>query len=132
AAHFANVIRGRAVDERFPVANQILSPLIELLKVIGRMKQLIPLESEPLHIARDRLCVLLFFLRRIRVVETEMTTSAVFIRDAEVEADRFRVTNMEIAIRLRRKSRDDNVVPPFAEIVLDDLAHDFEAFRRSF
>src|SRR5205085_12057307 len=66
------------------------------------------------------------------VVEAEVAASAVFARDAEIQHDRFGVTDVQISIRLRRETRDDGLMPPFAQIVFDDLADEVEVSRRSF
>jgi hypothetical protein len=45
--------------------------LIELLEIIGRVEDAVAeIATEPFHILNDRLDVLDFFLRGIRVVET--------------------------------------------------------------
>tara|TARA_R110002096_G_scaffold67332_14_gene163453 strand:+ start:9469 stop:9660 length:192 start_codon:yes stop_codon:yes gene_type:complete len=44
-----------------------------------------------------------------------------FLGEAEVQTESFGVTNMEISIRLRGKSRDDMVVLAGFEVVADYL-----------
>ena len=79
-----------------------------MLKIIGRIAHLaVPLAAEPAHIALDRFDVLLLFLLRIRVVKTQVAGAAIFFRQAEVQKDRLRVADVQIAVWLRRKTGDD-------------------------
>ena len=64
-------------------------------------------EAEPAHVALDGVGVGLVLLLRIGVVEAQAAAPAELPRDAEIEADRFRVADMQVAVRLRRKPRRD-------------------------
>ena len=68
---------------------------------------LAPVEAEPAHVALDGVDIFLLFLGRIGVVETQMAATAEFLRDAEIQADRLGVADMQIAVRLGRKAGDD-------------------------
>ena len=65
---------------------------------------LAPVEAEPPHVRRDRVDVLLALLGRVRVVEAEVAAPAELLRQAEVEADRLRVADVEIPVGLRAES----------------------------
>jgi hypothetical protein len=100
----------------------MLRPLIELLEVIGRViEMLAPIEADPLHVAHDRLGVFDFLFGRIRIVEPEIAVPAVFVGDSEIEADRFRVADVQIAVRLRREPRYDGRMPAAPEVLLDNF-----------
>ena len=91
-----------------PVADELLGPLIELLEVIGRVIEVLaPVEAEPSDVALDLVDVLLRLLHRVRVVEAEIAVAAELLRDAEVDADRLGVADVQPAVRLGRKPRDD-------------------------
>ena len=62
------------------------------------------------------------FLGRIGVVEAQIAVAAEFLRHAEVQADRFGVADMQIAVRLRRKPGDDGFVPAGGKIGTNDVA----------
>src|SRR5205085_9736904 len=70
------------------------------------------------------------FLHRIRVVEAEVAMAAVPVGHAEVEADRLRMADVQMAVRLGRKAGDDGLMPAAAQIVLDDLADKVEGTGR--
>ena len=52
----------------------------------------------------------------------EVLVVAEFARDPKVETDRLRVTDVQIAVRLRRKTRDDLLVFPRPQILRDDVS----------
>ena len=83
---------------------------------------LAPIEAEPAHVALDGVDIFLLFLGRIGVVETQMTAAAEFLGDAEIQADRLGVADMEIAVRLGRKAGDHRFDAPGIEIGLHDVA----------
>ncbi len=82
---------------------------------------LTPVEAEPPHIVLDGIGVLDVFLGRIGIVEAEVAAPAVLIGDAEVEADRLGMPDVQVAVWLGRKPGDDGAKPAAAEVVLDDL-----------
>ena len=125
AAIDAHLLVGLVVNVGLAVANQILRPLVELLEVIRRVIEVLaPVEAKPLHIALDRVDVFLLFLGGVGVVEAQMAAAAELLRDAEVEADRLRVADVQIAVRLRRKPGDDRLMPARFEVGRDDVANE--------
>src|SRR5690606_13831147 len=78
----------------------------------------------------DRIDILLLFLRRVGVVVPEVADAAVLDRDAKVQADAFRMTDVQIAVRLRRKPRD-HTATPFARAVIFRDARPYEIKPRS-
>src|SRR5690606_13780168 len=46
------------------------------------------------------------------------------LRYAEVQADRLGVADMQVAVRLRRKARDDLLVPSRLQVGRDDVANE--------
>src|SRR5689334_2912555 len=102
-----NGVARQVADIGLTGLDHLLGPVVELLKVIRRVMQLIPLEAEPADVGHDRIDVLLLFLLRVRVVEPQIALPAVVASDAEVQADALRMTDMQIAVRLRRKPRMD-------------------------
>ena len=57
-----------------------------------------------MHIGHDRIDILRFFFRRVGVVHANVADAAEFVGDAEVQANRFGVADVEIAVRLWRKT----------------------------
>ena len=132
AAIFAHLVGGQAVDVGLPVANELLRPCVELLEIVGGVvKMFAPVEAQPSDVALDLVDVLLRFLHRVGIVEPEIAPAAEFLRDAEVDADRLGMADVQAAVRLGRKPRDDRAAV-FAR--LDVLGDDFpnEIARRRF
>src|SRR5262249_42802827 len=93
-----------------------------------------PVEAEPAHIALDGVDVFLLLLRRIGVVEAQVAAAAELLCDAEIEADRLGVADMQIAVGLRRKAGHHRGVALRGEIRLDDVADEITPhlrYRRS-
>ena len=85
------------------------------------------MEAEPRHVFLDRVDVFDVLLGRIRVVETEIADSTALFGDAKVETDRLRMSNVEVAVRFRWKSRRHaSVMLPGRQIV---IAHGATAAR---
>ncbi len=88
-------------------ADEVFRPAVQPLEIVGGVvKVLPPIEAEPAHVALDGVDIFLLFLGRIGVVETQMTAAAEFLGDAEIQADRLGVADMQIAVRLGRKAGD--------------------------
>src|SRR5450830_1272747 len=86
-----------------------------------------PFESEPSNVRLDGVDVLDVLLRRVRVVEPEVAGAAVLPRDAEVQADRLGMADVEIAVGLGRKARGDTpAVPARGQVLGDDGANEIE------
>ena len=88
-----------------------------------------PVEAEPADIALDRVDVLLLFLRRVGVVEAQVAVAAEFLRDAEIQADRLRVADVQIAVGLGREARDDLADAAGGDVGRDDVANEVGVFR---
>ena len=112
AAVLAHLVGGQAVDVGLARLDELLGPLVELLEVVGRVKQVLaPVEAEPADVPHDLVGVLLRLFHRVGVVEAQVAAAAEFLRDAEIDADGFGVADVQAAVRLRRKAGDHT--PPF-------------------
>ena len=89
-----------------------------------------PVEPQPPDVGLDGIDVLLLFLAGVRVVEAQVAAAAELPSDAEVEADRLRVADMEVAVGLGGEAGDDGLVPALAKVGGDDLPHEVAALVR--
>src|SRR5205823_2765524 len=69
----------------------------------------------------DHVDVLLLLLRRVGVVHPQVAAASVVASDAEVQADGLGVTDVQVAVRLGRKARDDQRMLSRGKIFVDDL-----------
>ncbi len=128
AAHRLHLRRREIVDIGVAVADQMLGPAVELLEIVaGMMEVRAPIEGEPAHVAHDGVDIGLLLLGRIGVVEAQMAAAAEFLGDAEIEADRFGVADMEKPVRLRREARDDRGMALSRDVGRDDVADEIPA-----
>src|SRR6185369_16547608 len=113
AAILSDLVRRQAVDVRLPVLDELHREVVQPLEVVRRVEEVrAPVEPEPAHVLLDGVDVLDVLLRGVRVVEPQMAAPRELAREAEVETDALRVTDVEIAVRLGRKARDDTGVLP--------------------
>ena len=132
AAIRAQLVRRLRVDIGMAALDQRLRELIQPVEIVGRVVLVRPpLEAEPAHRLLDRVDILLLFLRRVGVVEAQVAAPAVLGREAEVEADRLRVPEMQVAVRLGRKAGHHLPVAAGAEVRLDDLADEVARGRKA-
>ena len=82
--------------------------LVERVEIIRCVVQIFaPVEAEPFNRIEDRIDVLRILLDRVGVVEAHVAAAVVLQRHAEVQADRFRVAVMQVAVGLGREPRAD-------------------------
>src|SRR5690625_6317032 len=102
------------------------SPLIELLEVIGSETNLaVPLVTQPLNSFFDGVDVLLVLFFRVGVVKTQIANATKLLCHTEVQADRFRVSDVQVAIGLGWKSGehlfDHSLLQIFANNILNKM-----------
>ena len=98
-----------------PAANQLLGDLEHRVKHVRRVVEAGlarialagPLEAEPVDVLLDVLGVLVGLLGRIRVVESEVALAIKELGHAEVNADGLGVSDMNVAVRFRRETRNN-------------------------
>ena len=106
---------------------------MELVKVIGCEEFFVPLETQPADVFFDRIHVLGVFFFRVGVVETQVAFATKLLGNPKVQTDRFGVTNVQIAIGLRRESGLDSAVVLFVGDVLgNELTDKVEFFGSCF
>src|SRR5579872_5708183 len=93
------------------------------------MEMRAPIEAEPAHVALDRVDIFLRLLGGVGVVEAQVADAAIFLGDAEIQADRLGVADMEIAVGLGRKARHHAFDAARLEVGLDDIADEVAAGR---
>ena len=104
-AHFLGAL---AIDIGVAVLDQRRGAAVHRIEVVrGEIQVRAPVETQPPHRVDDRIDVLLFFARRIGVVEAQMAGATELPRQAEVQADRLGVPDVQEPVGFRRKTRAD-------------------------
>ena len=123
AAVLANFLGTELVDVGLAGLDQPDRAIIKVLEVVRRMKEpVLPVEPEPANVGLDRVDEVLLLFQRIRVVEAQVAAPAELLGDAEIQADRHRMPDMQVAVRLGREARDDLGVLATREVLRDDRA----------
>ncbi len=124
AAHFRDPLRRLGVHIGQTLADQGHRQVVELVEIVaGEAHRAGPLEAEPFHVLLDGVDVLVFFLLRVGVVKAQMAGAAIGFGDAEIQANRLGVANMQVAVRLRREPRHHPaIVFSFGQVTIDDLS----------
>ena len=74
---------------------------VQLLEIVRGEEEMLPIKSEPPHVFLYRLNVLRMFGGRIRVVQPQVAHAAgMLLGNAEIQDNRFCVTDMQIAVGL--------------------------------
>ena len=108
AAVFTDFITRQIIDISLTQANQLFGVFIEFIEIVRRIEHaVVPVKTEPFDIAFNRFYIFRIFFRRIRVIKAEIRYSAIFLGNAEIQADRLGVADVEIAIRFRRETGMD-------------------------
>ena len=108
AAIGAHLLRALAVDIGVAALDQRQGAAVHGIEVVrGVVEVRAPVEAQPPHHVDDRIDVLLFLARRVGIVEAHMAGAPELPRDAEVQADRLGVPDVQEAVGLRRKARAD-------------------------
>jgi len=89
-----------------------------------------PIADQPVDVLHDRLDVLDILLGRVGVVHAQVALAAVFAGDAEIQADRLGVADVQVAVGLRRETRDDLRVAFLRNMLGDDIADEIARCRR--
>src|SRR5262245_9666697 len=125
AAIGAHLVLALVIDIGLASTDQVLGPIVELLEIIrGMIEVLAPIEAEPAHVTFDRVDVFLLLLGGVGVVEAQVAAAAELFGDAEVEADRLGMADVQVAVGLGRKAGDNRLLPAGLEVGLDNIANE--------
>ena len=117
------------VDIRFPFFYEAYSQIKELWKIVGGIVFAVsPVETEPFDVLAYGIDILHIFLYGVGVVETQVACPSEFFSDAEVHADCFGVSYVQVAVRLGwEPGVEASAILPLLEIVFHDLFYEIEA-----
>ena len=135
AAVFVHLVGRQLAHIGQPFADQLHGKFIHLREVGRRVeKPVVPGEAQPFDVFLDGVHVLHVLFGRVGVVHPQVAQAAEPLRRAEVDVDRFQVADVQVAVRLRRKTRVDALTgkPPAGRDVFFDEFVDKIAFFLGF
>src|SRR5580698_10899609 len=89
-----------------------------------------PAVDQPFHVGGDGIDVLNFFLGRVGVVHAQVTLAAELAGNAEIQADGFRVADMQIAVGLGRETCYGRLVFARRDVLADGFTDEIVRFGR--
>jgi len=122
AVVFADLLLRKEADISLAELDQLNGVRMHAVEVVRSLVVVLPpVETEPTNVFLDRIDVLDLFLGRVGVVHAQVAAALILQREAEVEADGLGVADVQVAVRLRRETRDDLGVLTGREVGVDDL-----------
>ena len=122
-----NLLAGLLVDVSFAFAYQLYGKVPQLLEVVGCVAYFAPFEAKPAYVVLDGLYVFRIFLLGIRVIETQVAHAAILLRDAEVHANRFGVTDVQVTVGFGRETRlQTAVVKTCSQVAFHNLLNEVQ------
>lgn len=113
----AYLLRIQRADVGSALLDQLDGEPVELFEVIGgKIEPLSPGVAQPTHVLLDRRHVLLVLFVRVGIVEAQVADTLVIPSDPEIEHDGLGMTDVQITVRLRRKTGDDPRVSLLGQI----------------
>ena len=132
AAIFPNLVRGLVIHVRQALFDERDGPFVELTEIVGSVVRLRPpVEAEPANVLLHGVHVFLLFARGVGVVVAEIALATVGGGNAEVDADRLGVADVQVRVRLGREAGDDAVVAAALEVGVDGFADKVAVFVRA-
>ena len=117
-----DLLGSQVADKSLAFADQLYGSFIHLIKIIGgEEKAVLIIRAEPFDVILDRFDKFTLFLGRVRVIETQVELAVVFLRQAVIEQNRLRVSDMQITVRLRRETGHNLLCPSLLEISVNNL-----------
>ncbi len=128
ATILANFVKRLVVDIGQTALNELASPLVELVKIVGSIMDTGPFEPQPADVVLDRVHIFGILLHRVGVVEAQIGLAAILFGQTEIEADRLGMTDMEITVGLGGKTRKNRFVGTVVETLFNDFLKEIELF----
>ena len=121
AAILPDLVLGLVVHIRKTPLDKVFGPLIELVEIITGIQFLVPLEAQPLDVFLDGIHIFRVFLGGIGIVVAEVGFAAVFLCEAEIEADALGMSQVQIAVGFRGKTGHDGVHFSLCQVPFNDF-----------
>ena len=108
AAILAHLVGVQIADVGLALLDELDGVLVERLEIVGGEEQTVPpVVAQPADVGHDHVDILLLFLDRVGVVETQVAGPAKVGGDAEIDGDGLGMADMQVAVRLGWKAGDD-------------------------
>ena len=124
-----DLLRGEIAHEGKPFVDKEKGALEHVVEIVGAEQHRRRFKAQPAHVALDAADIFLVFLDRVGIVVAQVALAAVFNGRAKVEANRFGMPDMQVAVGLGRETRDHMIHTPVGEVIVDDFLNEVSGFR---
>ena len=125
-----DLIRRQVADKGLALLDEKDSTLVHLLKIVGGEEQpVLVVGTQPLHVRLDGLHKLHLLLGGVGVVEAKVEFAAVLFRQPVVQQNGLGVSDVQVAVGLRRETGLHVVVHALRQVLFDLLLD--KVFRNS-
>ena len=119
AAVLAHLLGRLIVDVGKTLFDHAAGDLVQAREEIAGEVQLRPVKAQPFDVALDAFHEYGIFFGGIGVVEAKVAGAAVFLCNAEIDAQRLYVADVQVSVRLRREAGFDVVKASLLKVLLD-------------
>ena len=121
AAVLADLVSREVVDKGQALFDEQDGLLVHVVEVVGGVVQVLIVVPEPLDVLGNGVRVLGVFLAGVRVVHPQVADAVIFLRCVEVDVDRLRVADVQVAVGLRREPGLDVVVNACFQVRVNEV-----------
>ena len=119
---FPDLLRRQITDIGLSFFDQLHRAFVHGVKIIGSKEQpVLEVGSQPFYICNDGFHIFGFFLRGIGIVKTEVEFSSILLCKTIVQKNGLGMSDMKIAVGLRREPGLDVVIYSLRQILVDFL-----------
>ena len=124
ASILADLFWRQFADIGFFHANKLLGPEVELIEVVGGIKELIPLKAKPADVFLDGFDILNVFFDRVCVVKAQVACAVKGTGQAKIEAYGFGMADVQVAVGFRRETRGNaSAIFSARQVIFDDFTN---------
>ena len=121
SASCAYLFCGQIANVRFAVFDEFHRTFVHFGEIVACVVQLVPVKSEPFDVGFDAFHIFHVFFGGVGVVKTEIACAVILLFHAKVDAQSLCMSDVQISVGFRGKSRDNFVDFAFGKVFVDDF-----------
>ena len=120
ASVFAYLRRCQIIDIRLAHVDELYSAVVHYVKIVRSVHYILDfMTDEPLDVLDNRVDILHILFNRVGIIKAQIAHAAVFLSGAEIDRNRLCMADVQISVRLGRKTGVNLCVHAVFEILVD-------------